>query len=63
MTPDENERLHADWMLQVAIAYAQGHFQQDVEAAAAAMIARAFELATPDLSPNNRASIFMDDEG
>lgn len=34
--------------------------EQDIDAATAAILVRALELATPDLSPQRRASLFCD---
>jgi hypothetical protein len=58
MTPDENEHTHAQYLVQFAQAYARKHFPNDVDAAAAAMLVRAVELATPELSPDSRAALF-----
>ena len=60
MTPDELELQDARDVHEIA--RRRGHFAiraEDREACTAAILCRALELATPDLSPERRAALFL----
>ena len=63
MTPDEYETLAANWTRNFAKARAAHNAGgDDLAAATAAILCRALELATPELSPQGRARLFMEEE-
>ena len=60
MTTDDTETSTARLVLARASWYAiQDERPADREAAAVAILVRALELATPDLSPERRAGLFL----
>ena len=60
MTPDELELEDALDVLTNAQSCARlSSLHQDREACTAAILCRALELATPDLSPERRAALFL----
>jgi hypothetical protein len=59
MTPNETEQMQADVVLTHAIKHAEATAHPgDVQAAAVGILVAAVELATPDLTPKIRASLF-----
>ena len=63
MKPDDMETSNAILVLEYARRLATYHSQPgDREAVTAAILARAYELATHDLSPRNRASVFYNED-
>ena len=63
MTPADIEINNAMLLLDCARRLATYHSQPgDREAVTAAILARAYELATHDLSPRNRASVFYNED-
>lgn len=54
------ERYLASALLVKAQELARHHAPADVDAAAAAMLCRAVEIATADLSPERRAGLFLE---
>lgn len=60
---DDQELVIAKWLLELARDCAGvTSKKQDVEAATAAILMRALELATPDLSAEQRARLFQGEE-
>ena len=59
MNPDQYELLAANGVLRFAESQASYYAPNDVHTAAVAILIRALELATPELSPERRASLFM----
>ena len=65
---DQQQREHkehqgAEWLRDFALARARRHAaSEDVTAVATAMLVAAVILATSDLSPRNRASLFLESE-
>ena len=65
MTPEEREMESAKSTHRHAGFEAMGNHplgSPDIEAATAAILCRALQLATPDLSPQGRARLFMEEE-
>ena len=63
MKPDDMETSNAILVLEYARRLAIYDSQPgDHEAVTAAILARAYELATYDLSPRNRASVFFNED-
>ena len=65
MTPEQREMEAADNVRCIATDAARMNLplgSDDIEAATAAILCRALELATPDLSPHGRARLFLEDE-
>ena len=65
MTPDEREMESAESTHRHAGFEAMGNHplgSDDVSAATAAILCRALELATPELSPQGRARLFMEEK-
>jgi hypothetical protein len=59
---DQYEALAANHSVIFARDCASRYAKQDLDAAAIAILIRALELATPELSPERRASLFTGDE-
>jgi hypothetical protein len=63
MNAEQYEILAANWVRNFAKARAAHNCdKRDESAATAAILCRALELATPDLSPAGRARLFMEDD-
>jgi hypothetical protein len=63
MTPEDHERIDAKYVLSTARVLAVEVAQPDDRIAyTAAILCRALELATPELSPQGRARLFMEEE-
>jgi hypothetical protein len=65
MTPEQREMAAANDVHIFATDAALKNLpigSDDIEAATAAILCRALELATPDLSPQGRARLFMEEE-
>jgi hypothetical protein len=65
MTPDKREMESAKQMRDMAMFEAWSNHplgSDDVAAATAAILCRALELATPELSPQGRARLFLGEE-
>ena len=61
MTPDELEQVQARRVMHAAKTFAQGTAKQcDVQAATVAILVMALEMATPDLSAEQRAKLLTD---
>ncbi len=61
MNPEELEQVAAQRVMYAAQTYAQSTAKQcDVKAATVAILVAAIELATPDLSDSQRASLFAE---
>lgn len=59
MSPEHTEKFNAICVIRLARELAQRHSNPcDADAAAVAILVRAVELATPDLSSEARASLF-----
>lgn len=63
MTPDQYEIIAANWVRNFARARAAHNASNsDLDAATVAILARALELATPELSPQARGGLFLEEE-
>ena len=59
MNIEQREHLAADHCLHVAYVHAMVTAPDDTEAATAGILMLALELATPDLTPERRAALFI----
>jgi hypothetical protein len=59
---EQREGVSANHCLHLCRVHAQANCPNDVEAATAAILIRALELATPELSPEKRASLFLSND-